>query len=283
MYLDFENGALSLVSRLRDLGVSDERIEKQFMIVTPDDPFDDAALAALMALVRQESPRLIVFDAVAEAMALANLNPDQNDDVIKWSLWLPTPLAKTGAAVLLLDHVTKRREGRNGFAIGAQSKKGRIDGASYNVEVTEHFGRGRIGVANVSVAKDREGFVRQNAVGPNLVIAKLVVDALTDVVSARLELPCFVDLALASRRAANEQAPILKLAARLSAALERRGNFRSKEQLFSEVRARRSDQVAALNFLVENGYAAVVSRGGRHETQHVRRFTNGGEGYEPTE
>lgn len=73
----------------------------------------------------------------------------------------PKPLAlNTGAAVLMIDHVTKSGEGRGRYAIGGQSKMAGLTGAAYTVDVVEPLGRGLRGILSVRVAKDRPGGVR---------------------------------------------------------------------------------------------------------------------------
>ncbi len=67
---------------------------------------------------------------------------------------------RTGAAVVLVDHVTKSTEGRGRFAIGAQAKMAALDGAAYSVEVAEPLGRGLRGAVRLWIGKDREGAVR---------------------------------------------------------------------------------------------------------------------------
>ena len=77
---------------------------------------------------------------------------------------LPRTIARlTGAAVVLIDHVTKDAEGRGRFAIGGQAKMASLDGAAYVVEVAEALGRGRRGMVTLRVAKDRPGGVRAHA------------------------------------------------------------------------------------------------------------------------
>ena len=67
---------------------------------------------------------------------------------------------RTGAAVALIDHVTKDAESRGRFAIGGQAKLSSLTGAGYSVEVVEALGRGLRGVIVVRVGKDRPGSVR---------------------------------------------------------------------------------------------------------------------------
>lgn len=106
-----------------------------------------------------------VIDGVNAALQLSGLPGDSlsnsNDAITRWHNALPGRIAEeTGAAVLMIDHVTKSREGRNGFAIGGQAKRAALTGAAYGVTPVEPFGVGRSGGFNVVVnGKDREGVV----------------------------------------------------------------------------------------------------------------------------
>ena len=73
----------------------------------------------------------------------------------------PRWLARTGAAVVLVDHVTKSQEGRGRWAIGSERKLWGLDGAAYGFESLVPFGRGKTGLVKITVAKDRCGHIRQ--------------------------------------------------------------------------------------------------------------------------
>ena len=107
-------------------------------------------------------PTLAVIDGVTEALAIHGLSLKDNDDIAKWLALLPRPLAATGAAVVLIDHVTKDREARGRYAIGAQHKLAGVD-VAYTLESVEPFGRGRDGLSKLIVTKDRPGYVRQHS------------------------------------------------------------------------------------------------------------------------
>ena len=70
----------------------------------------------------------MVIDGVTEAMTMHGLELKDNADVAKFVELLPRPLARMGAAVVLVDHVAKDTGGRGRFAIGAPHKLAGIDG-----------------------------------------------------------------------------------------------------------------------------------------------------------
>ena len=96
-------------------------------------------------------------------MTLLNLELTSNRDATFFSQQLLKPLAMSGAAVVTIDHVTKSKEGRGNYAIGAQAKRADINGAAIMVEVILPFGRGMSGELTLKVTKDRPGHVRANA------------------------------------------------------------------------------------------------------------------------
>jgi hypothetical protein len=70
------------------------------------------------------------------------------------------PLRVGGAGILTIDHVTKSKDNRGNYAIGAQAKRADIDGAAFAVSVAMPFGRGIDGALEITCTKDRPGFVR---------------------------------------------------------------------------------------------------------------------------
>jgi hypothetical protein len=61
---------------------------------------------------------------------------------------------------LTIDHVTKSKDNRGNYAIGAQAKRADIDGVAISVDVSMPFGRGSNGKLNLKITNDRPGFVR---------------------------------------------------------------------------------------------------------------------------
>ncbi|MDP9406580.1 MAG: AAA family ATPase, partial [Actinomycetota bacterium] len=161
LYVDFEDTAPSIVARLLALGACAEAIRDRFVYLRPDEPLDERARRYLQEAAVDVT--LVVLDGVTESLAQQGLNLESNSDIAAWLELLPRPLARAGAAVVLLDHVVKDREQRGRYAIGAQHKLAGID-AAYTVKVITPFGRGREGKVKLTVAKDRPGHVRGFAV-----------------------------------------------------------------------------------------------------------------------
>jgi hypothetical protein len=158
LYIDHEDNETRIVARLRELGVSADRIGRFFHYVRPEEAFGEQALKVLRSILDLR-PTLILIDGVSEAMALHDLDGERTADVAKWLAVAVRPLlAATGAAVLTVDHVTKSRDGRGRWAIGSQHKLAGID-VAYTLDVIAPFGRGREGAVSITLRKDRPGGV----------------------------------------------------------------------------------------------------------------------------
>jgi hypothetical protein len=158
LVIDFEDQAETWVERLRQLGVDDEAISEHLAYVDhPTEPFDE--LPQELVLLRG-TPSLVIIDGVTEAMDCLGLNPDKGTDVAAFYGSYPRFLARTGAAVTVIDHQAKDRESRGRWAIGSERKLSGLDGAGLMVESVEEFGRGRTGRSLILIAKDRVGHLR---------------------------------------------------------------------------------------------------------------------------
>lgn len=164
VYIDLEDSARAIIGRLLALGLTREEIVGGgFTYVRPDEPLEEGSRAAFDFDNWGPGPaELVVVDGLTEAFAVEGLSPLDNSDVGKWLDLVPRPLARKGAAVLLLDHVVKNREDRGRYALGAQHKLAGVD-VAYSLRVIEPFGRGRDGRVAIKVEKDRPGHVREFA------------------------------------------------------------------------------------------------------------------------
>lgn len=160
-YLDYESTPGQIVFRLILLGATKEAIRERFHYYKPDEAATGDAYAKLL----NSEATLIVLDGVTESFSSFGLDPNSNSDARLWHHTLPRSMARlTGAAVVLIDHVSKQG-GRSGFALGAQHKKAAMDGAVLLVDVEEPLAPGRIGVLRLDITKDREGALRAKS-GP---------------------------------------------------------------------------------------------------------------------
>jgi hypothetical protein len=145
--------------RLRALGLEDRHFEN-FTYANPDQTLTLDERIDLVDALLEIQPDLIIVDGVNAAMTLLNLDLTSNRDATFFSQQLLRPLALSGACTITIDHVTKSKEGRGNYAIGAQAKRADINGAAIMVEVVMPFGRGMSGELTLKVTKDRPGHVR---------------------------------------------------------------------------------------------------------------------------
>ncbi len=155
VYVDFEDGPATLASRLLALGCDPQAVADRFAYVRPDEPLQAGQLAGLLT----PAPALVVLDGLTELLAIHGLDLNSNSEVAELLALVPRPCCASGAAVLMLDHVVKRKDDRGRWAIGAQHKLAGVD-LAYALNVSEPAGRGREGQMHLVVSKDRPGHVR---------------------------------------------------------------------------------------------------------------------------
>ena len=175
-WIDFEDDDRGVASRLLALGVPGDLIldQQRFRYLRPDEPLyarDGAALPGfvdLEATVQAVQWDLVVIDGVTEAMTIEGMALIDNTDVARWMRRFPKHIADTGAAVGVIDHLTKAREGQGRYAIGGQHKLAGVGGAVYKVVATRRLSRATDGkpvtaTSTITVEKDRPGWVRGKA------------------------------------------------------------------------------------------------------------------------
>ena len=263
IYLDFEDTPETAVERLRALGTTVEQISSLFTYVQPEGRFDD--LAKIMvdeAIGKRGTPTLVVSDGVTEAMSLAGLDPRDGSDVAAFYNGFPRWFARTGAAVCMVDHVTKSTEGRGRWAIGSERKLSGLDGAAYLFDVLSPFGRERTGKVKITVSKDRCGHVRQHE-GAGRVIAIMELKSWPDGgVTASLEVP----------KAAESDGSFRPtwLMEKMSQAIADHPGL-SARALREAVKGNNETKALALELLVNEGFVE-VEVGSNRQHKHVSRI-----------
>jgi len=163
IYIDFESDASDVVGRMKSLGVSRANLLQYFTYIRPDGPRDSDD-PYWQAILEPDSAELIIIDGVTESLTMWGGETKDNDAITRWMRIFPRTVATaSGAAVVLIDHITKNAETRGRFAIGGQAKLATIDGAAYLVEPLEALAPGRTGTLTMRVTKDRPGFFRKIA------------------------------------------------------------------------------------------------------------------------
>jgi hypothetical protein len=171
VYLDYEDSARGILGRLLALGAEPAHVRDRFAYMQPAGAFGPTEKLELGRLLEKMNPDLVVIDGVAEALARDGLSEDRASEVVGWIERLPRWISRTGAAVVMLDHVAKDKESQGRWARGSGAKLGAVDGASYQVKVTSSFSRSKAGTMKLVVAKDRPGGV--GAIGDVAAIATI--------------------------------------------------------------------------------------------------------------
>ena len=163
LYVDFDSDAASVVERLLDFGADPQLVDEHFFYLQPEVRPDSVEERRAWEEMLSGSYALAVIDGVTDALGVFGLSTNDNDDVARWIRGVPKLIAaRTGAAVVLIDHVTKDASNRSRFAIGGQAKMAGLTGAAYTVEVVAPLGRGLRGEVVLKIGKDRPGAVREH-------------------------------------------------------------------------------------------------------------------------
>lgn len=267
LYLDFEDTATTIVSRLQALGVTNEELAN-LTYLEPDEALHAAASADLAELLETRANTLIVVDGVNSAMALLGLESNSTTDTTLFAQKLCTPLAKTGAAVLTIDHIGKNKDTRGKGGIGSQAKRAMITGCALLVDVTQPFGRGGTGKLKLTVDKDRPGHVRGLAAySKNIGTAVLTSNGETGTVT--------VSIAAASEQTATGDSPPWRpthLMERVSRYLANTVGGASGKAIRAEIPGKDEIIVQAANALVESGHVRREGAGPSSRYVHVALY-----------
>lgn len=195
LFLDYESDPRSITDRLKAMGATAEEIETYFDYRLPETP-PDSTVADQHEWVQVLTPdkyTLAVIDGVTASIGTFGASSQSNDEVNAWTRKLPRALATaTGAAIAMVDHVTKDAGTRGRFAIGAQAKMADVTGAAYTVTPKDPVGKGVVGTIRLRVGKDRPSGVRPfctdyNANDHTHLVGDVVVDSTGPVLTMKLE------------------------------------------------------------------------------------------------
>lgn len=159
LWVDFEDTSRGIISRLLQLGLDPALLAARFRYVQPVGAFGAPERVHLDGIIADLNPDVVIIDGVGEALSRDGLSEDKAADVVGWIEKLPRPIARTGAAVVMIDHVVKDREQQGRWARGSGAKLGVIDGCSYQLKVLTPFAREKAGKVRMVIAKDRPGGV----------------------------------------------------------------------------------------------------------------------------
>jgi hypothetical protein len=154
--VDFEMGLWDARDRLREMGATDDDLDR-ILYIEPETPADESTA---LDIIDRFAPTLSIIDATAGAFRLQGLDDNKRDDVEKFAAVLVTPFFNRGVTSLLLDHVVKNADNRNGFPIGSERKQG-ICQVHVGFDAVTRLSRGGQGLYKLRVHKDRSGWLRR--------------------------------------------------------------------------------------------------------------------------
>jgi hypothetical protein len=152
LLIDFEMGRWDARDRLREMGATDDNLER-FFYLEPETPASEEILGEL---AERWTFSLVILDAAAGAFDLQALDDNKRADAEAFSRTFVRPFWLRGIATLVLDHVSKNAKSRGGFAIGSERKVGGAD-VHLGFETVLPISRGGRGLYKVTTHKDRLG------------------------------------------------------------------------------------------------------------------------------
>ncbi len=154
------NGIGATVTRLlATLGADQDRLGSldHFRYAEPE---DKAELMAVVQDLAQWSPHVVLLDSIGELLPALGLNSNSPDDFTIGHTAVLKPLARSGAAVIIIDHVAKNPEAAQRGPTGTAAKTRAVGGAMLRVSVKDAFAPGRGGSCYLTLTKDRHGGLR---------------------------------------------------------------------------------------------------------------------------
>jgi hypothetical protein len=159
VFIDFEGSVLTMAQRLNELRVPRAVVDEFLRYYRPNGVGPQKAAAWLATIARAVAsfvPALVVIDSFAAVLVDHGLDENKTAEALVPLRRLARPLAAAGAAVVVVDHVTKDKNDRGRWGRGSGAKLGEVD-AAFSLEVTRPFARDKAGSSVLRVAKDRWG------------------------------------------------------------------------------------------------------------------------------
>lgn len=273
LYVDFESDAATVVPRLLLMGAEPASIRERFRYVRPDAKPNDGPDQAAYGALLNGTYAVCVLDGVTDSMAMFGIKSNAQDEVAIWMKWLPARIARsTGAAVIMIDHVSKDPD-RGRHALGSQHKMNGLDGAAYVIEVAQALGRGMRGAVRMRVGKDRPGAVRPEcgafeARDRTQEAAYVVIDSTGPSGQIKVEI----------RPPVSSDEELGALMQEISMVLEKAPGPLSFRRLKDVVTGKDEKIRHAANRLSEGGYIQIIVKGNTHTHLSVKSYRMTGSG-----
>jgi AAA domain len=253
LMIDYEDHAQGITERLIILGLTDEQIA----LVDYRNPASGLSLGVRTIC---DTYTLVVLDSTGEAMAAGGVDSNADREVAQWfAIVKQLVRLESAPAVVILDHIPKDKDAPSGYAIGSQRKLAAITGAAYRVDTLKEPAKGKDGKLKLTVAKDRPGNRAKNTVAAEIDLIETAPGELS--IAAH---PTEAQTALAH----GEKFRPTVLMERVSAYLAGVSRPVSGKNIEDNVSGKATGIRAAIEALVEDGYAARTPAG----VEHVRNY-----------
>lgn len=162
-WVDFEQGPSMTLGRLRDLGATDDELER-FLYIEPREPLDQSAREELTGIIAEAKPTLVVFDAYAGLLGLEDGDPNSEQAIERVNRRYIDMFRHAGAATVIVDHPVKNPTERGRYSGGSGRKLAEVD-VHLRLTRGQPFGKGHTGTARIDVLKDRPGGLPHPSIG----------------------------------------------------------------------------------------------------------------------
>jgi hypothetical protein len=173
IWIDYEDTKNTLMSRLNTYGI-DRSHWSRVDYINPVDPLTNSrdknartvGALQLEQLLTSHEYSLAIIDGISSAMGVESLDMNSANDVGTFTNALSNRLARHGAAVVLLTHITKSNDEKHKRdSLGSGQWRAQITGVDWLVTCTRPFGKATgvdtiTGTLELRAAKDRPGSIR---------------------------------------------------------------------------------------------------------------------------
>lgn len=156
IFIDAEDNANSICARLAHIGAKPDDILNYLSYHRPQDPFLKHNVEYIRQLAIEHTATLIVIDSLGECFGIEGVNEDSDYEVAPWLRRVPRKLADTGAAVIVIDHVTHSQNTRNRPS-GSKRKRAATTGTMIRVDAIQAPTKEDDGRISLTCYKDRHG------------------------------------------------------------------------------------------------------------------------------
>ena len=157
LVVDLEDTEGPLISRLRQIGATNDQIRDHLQFLAPSDVFNPANVSDLITQIAATGVAHVFIDSLGEALAGDGVNANEDTGVAAWIATVSRRIIReTGAGVTHIDHVTKAKENML-FPTGSHRKRAAITGLSWYVSAETPMSITAGGAIKFTCGKDRHG------------------------------------------------------------------------------------------------------------------------------